>query len=240
MAADVSFVGRWKVDLTRSTITGFQEKVEDLGNHELKFSFGDDAETYIVDGKEHPTRHGSLRTVTLDGPNHWKSVGKREGKIVSSESWQVSGDGKTFTVKSEGTRPDGSTYKNEVSAKRVAGTSGIVGTWENTEPDPNLLAEWDIEPFEGDGLDFAMPSLQEHDPVKFDGKDYPSTGPRVAPGSTTAGKHSDDGTLELYYKVKDKLYVTEHLELSADGKTLTSTISYPGIEKKEIHVYARQ
>lgn len=239
LAADASFVGRWKINLKKSIVTGFQEKIEDLGNNQIKTSFGDYEETITIDGKEHPTKHGNMAITTAEGPNHWKDVIMKDGKVVKTESWTLSDDGKLFTEVDDHTRPDGSTDKSVYKLKRVAGTSGLAGTWEDTEADPNDYPDVVIGPFEGDGLDFVTERSKEHDAVKFDGKDYPNQGPRVAPGATTAGKRVDERTVELTDKLKGQLTDTQRMELSADGKTLTVTITYPGVEKKQVMVYER-
>ena len=55
-----------------------------------------------------------------------------------------------------------------------------------------------------------------------------------------SGKRNGDHKLELTYKVKGKTTQTEHYELSADGKTLAATITYPGESKSEVDVYDRE
>ena len=239
-AAEPSFAGTWKINFDKSKITGFQEKIEDLGNHEMKFSFGDDTETYYFDGKEHPTRYGSARTITTESPDKWQAVTKRDGKVASTDAWTITDGGKMLTIHSEGNHADGSSYKNELIFKRVAGVSGLAGTWESTKIDPESYPEMVIEAFEGDGLAISVPSFKEVHKVKFDGKDYPNEGPRVAPGATTSGQRIDGHTIELTDKLKGKVADTLRSELSPDGKTLTATVSYPGVEQKEVDVYDRK
>ena len=165
---------------------------------------------------------------------------KRDGKVIGTDTWMISEGGKLLTVQSEGTRPDGTTYKQEFQFKRIAGTTGLAGTWESSKIDPDAYPDWLIEPFEGGGMSFTFPAFKERHDVKFDGKDYPNEGPRVAPGSTTAGQRIDEHTLELTDKLKDKVADTQRLELSADGKTLTMIVTYPGVEQKEVDVFERQ
>ena len=71
-------------------------------------------------------------------------------------------------------------------------------------------------------------------------QDYTPKGPRVAKGTTISGKKTDDRTMELTYKLNGKTTDTYCWELSADGKTLTDTINYPGVDKQEVDVYERQ
>jgi hypothetical protein len=64
--------------------------------------------------------------------------------------------------------------------------------------------------------------------------------PRVVPGTTASAKRIDQHTIEISYKVKGKLVSTDRMVLSKDGKTLTSTVSFPGVAKSEIDVCERQ
>ena len=61
-----------------------------------------------------------------------------------------------------------------------------------------------------------------------------------AKGTTVSGKKIDDRTMELTYKLNGKMTETDRWEVSADGKTLTDTINYSGVDKQEVDVYERQ
>ena len=181
-----------------------------------------------------------MRTLSTEGPNHWKLLSKRAGKVTGTEHWSISDDQKTLTIAAEGVREDGSSFKTETKAKRTAGKTGFAGAWEFTQFDPAEFTEWVIEPFGDDGLDFVTPSAKEHDRVKFDGKDYPNEGPRVPADTTTAGKRIEARTLEMTIKSKGKLTETDHLELSEDGKTMTVHMTFPSEEKKITVVLERE
>ena len=46
--------------------------------------------------------------------------------------------------------------------------------------------------------------------------------------------------MELAYKLKGKVTQTDRWELSADGKTLTNTITFSGVNKPQVLVFDRQ
>jgi hypothetical protein len=98
----------------------------------------------------------------------------------------------------------------------------------------------EIEKWQGDGYSFLDPAYKEHTDFRLDGKDYPIKGPRVAKGTTVSGKKIDDRNLDLAYKLKGKTNETDRWELSADGKTLTATLTFPGQSKSEVDVYDRE
>ncbi len=76
--------------------------------------------------------------------------------------------------------------------------------------------------------------------MKFDGKDYPETGPNVAPGSASSGHRVNEHTLELTDKVQGQVIDTMQLKVSADGKTLTLTYREKGQSKPLVFVYQRK
>src|SRR5438552_7432433 len=134
LAADDSFVGKWKLNPDKSQFNGLTYKVDDAGDGKYNFVFGDDVETMTFDGKEHTTKFGNTWSITKSGPNAWKWVQKRNGKLASDATWSISEDGTTSTYVSTETRPDGSTSHDETKLKRTAGNGpGLVGTWEGAE-----------------------------------------------------------------------------------------------------------
>jgi hypothetical protein len=121
----------------------------------------------------------------------------------------------------------------------VAGTSGFAGTWEITTVKPNSPPEFDIKPYESGGLTFVVPAYSDTQSMKFDGKDYPETGPDVPPGSVSSGRRVNDHTLEVIDKVKGEVTDTTQFTVSANGKTLTMTVHNKGQSKPVTYVYDR-
>ncbi len=239
-AAEASFVGKWKFNPEKSQLNGLTYKVEDAGNGQYKFVFGDDTETLGFDGKEHMTKYGSSWSITPSGSNAWKWVQKRDGKVTSDATWTVSADGATSTYVSTETRPDGSTSHDETTLRRTAGgNNGLVGTWEGTQtkvgsPNTIELAKWE------DGYSMKNAAYKGETNFKLDGKDYTPKGPQVAAGTTVSAKSTGADKMELTYKLKDKVTETDTWVLSADGKTLTNTVMFSGESKPEVDVYDRQ
>jgi hypothetical protein len=240
LAADDSFVGKWKFNPDKSQLTGLQYKIEDAGGGQYKFIFGDDVETLTLDGKGHVTKFGDTWSIKATGPNSWESTIKRDGKVTSKAKWNISEDGQTFTSTEENMRPDGSTGRNEAILKRTGGTSGLVGSWESSSVKVLSPTSIEIAKWQGDGYSRISPVYKERLDFKLDGKEYTPTGPRVAKGTTVTASKIDDHNIELTYKLKGKTTETDKWELSADGKTLTQTVTYAGVSKPEIDVYDRE
>ena len=240
LAADDSFTGKWKLNPDKSQFTGFNYKIEDIGGGKYSFAFGDDVETLVLDGKDHPTKYGNTWAISKTGPNKWKWTRKRDGKVIAVSNWSVSEDEQIFSSSRESMRPDGSTSHEELKFKRTAGTSGLAGTWESTEIKMTSPTTLEIEKWQGDGYSFLDPAYKERTDFRLDGKEYTPKGPLVAKGTTVSAKRIDAHNIELTFKLKDKATSTEHYELSANGKTLTGTLTFPGQSKSEIDVYDRE
>ncbi|MEY2482549.1 MAG: hypothetical protein QOK24_1077 [Verrucomicrobiota bacterium] len=239
-AADDSFVGKWKLNPDKSQMNGLDYKIEDAGGGQYKFIFGDDVETMTLDGKGHVTKYGDTWSIKTLGPNSWESTNERDGKVTNKSKWTVSADNQTFTSTDENMRPDGTTGKTEAIFKRTGGTTGLAGTWQTTSvkilsPSSITIAKW-----QGDGYSRTSAVFKETLEFKLDGKEYTPKGPRVPPGMTATAKKIDDHSMELTYKLKGKTIETHKYEVSADGKTLTQTVTYSGVSKPEIDVWDRE
>ena len=240
LAADDSFVGHWKLNPDKSQFNGLTYKIEDAGGGHYRFIFGDDIETMTLDGKGHVTKYGETWSIKSTGPNSWESTTKRDGKVTQKSKWTISEDGQTFSTMDENMRPDGSTGKSESTLKRTEGTSGLAGTWESSSVKLMSPLPIEIKKWQTDGYTLSNPAYKQHLNFKLDGKDYTPTGPRVPKGMTASASKSGDQNLELTYKLKGKTIQTERWELSADGKTLTATVTYAGVSKPEVDVYERE
>jgi hypothetical protein len=227
-AADDPFCGKWKLNQEKSKITGEQLKIEDLGGNKLKFSFGDISDTITADGTDQPVHFGRTTAITMEGSNSLKMVEKKDGKVLTSMTHTLSSDGNMQTIKGTDMKPDGSTSDYTVELKRVGSGSGWAGTWQSTEVKISSPDEFEISPYDGDGLTFNTPADKDTLSMKFDGKDYDEKGPNVAAGSTSSGKRVNSHTLDVTDKIKGEVMDHTKYEVSHDGKTLTLTVHETG------------
>ena len=238
-AANDPFVGEWKLNPARSKLTD-QMKVESVGANKYVFDFGGGSETIVVDGTDQPGNFGSTLSVTVGGPDTWKVIRKKDGRMLITATWKLSKDGNTLTDDFTGIEPNGSTFNLNYVYKRTAGSSGFAGTWESTSETVNSVFVLQVRPYEGDGLSFIDPSEEETKNVKFDGKDYPNLGPNVAPGSASSVRRVNERTLEMTDKIDGKVMDAQQIELSSDLKTLTMTVHTVGRSEPNIFVFERQ
>jgi hypothetical protein len=236
-AATDSFVGDWKLHPSKSKLIDVM-KVESLGGNKCAFDFGGGAETVVTDGTDQSGVYGTMLSVTVEGPNTWKVVRKKDGRMLLTATWKLSQDGKTLSDNYAEFGSDGSPSTVNYLYQRTAAGAGFAGTWESTMPVDSAFV-LQIRPYEGNGLSFIR-SPEDTRNLIFDGKDYPVTGPDVAQGATSSARRVDERTLEITDKINGKTTRTSHIELSSDLKTLTRTVRPVGQREPNIFVFERQ
>ena len=239
-AAEDPLVGDWKLNAAKSRFPD-EMKVASAGTNKYAFDFGaGSAETIAVDGTDQPGLAGTTLSVTVEGPNSWKVVRKKDGRMLLTAYWKLSQDGNTLKDDYTEFPPNGSSSNVKYVYKRTAGSSGFAGTWESTSEEVNSVFVLKVRAYEGDGLSFVNPAEGVTKSLKFDGKDYPNEGPTVAPGSVSSGRRVNERTLQLTDKMNGKTVGTEEIELSPDHKTLTMTAHAEGRSKPNILVFDRE
>ena len=238
-AATNPFTGTWKLNPAKSRLSD-QMKVESAGHDKYTFIFsGDNSETIVADGNDHPGIFGTTFAVTVLSPNKWKVVRKTGGRVTISAIWDLSSDGNSLTDNFTGFRADGSTSNLLYVYTRIAGSSGFAGTWESTTEQVNSVYEMRVQTYEDNGLSFINPAQKMTKNIKFDGKDYAAQGPNLPAGYATSGRRLSDRAVELTDKVDGKVLDTQQVEVSPDGKIITITTHIPGHAKPNIQVFDR-
>jgi hypothetical protein len=238
-AADDPFVGEWKLIPSKSKLTD-QMKVASVAGNKYAFDFGGGPETIAIDGADQPAGFGTTLSVTIEAPDSWKVVRKKEGRVLLTANWQLSKDGNTLTDDYTEIGSNGSSSNVKYVYKRTAGTSGFAGTWESTSETVNFVFVLKVQPYESDGLSFIDPTDEVTKNVKFDGKDYPNVGANVPAGSASSARRVNQRTLEVTDKFNGKVTDTQEIKLSSDDKTLTMTVHAAGRTEPNILVFERQ
>jgi hypothetical protein len=244
-AVNDPFVGEWKLIPSKSKLTD-QMKVESVAGNKYAFDFGGGPESIAADGTDQPAGYGGTTlSVTVEAPDSWKVVRKKDGHVLLTANWKLSKDAQTLTDDFTAIGSNGSPSNVKYVYKRTAGTSGFAGTWESTSETVNFVFVLQVRPYEGDGLSFIDPTDEVTKNVKFDGKDYPNVGPNVPAGSASSarrvnGRTLDQHTLELTDKFNGKVTDTQEIQLSSDGKTLTMTVHTAGRTEPNILMFERQ
>ena len=220
-AATDPFVGKWKLNSSQSTLTD-QMTIQAVGENKygLTFSGAGEAETVTADGTDQPGFSGTMLSVTVEGPDTWKIVRKKEGHILLTATWKLSKDGKTLSDAFTAYRPDGSTSTINMRYRRTAGNSGIPGTWETTDVKLDGVHQLEIRPYDSDGLSFISSDSASPRNIKFDGKEHLDS----ATGASLSGHRIDVRSLDFTNKLKGKIAETRQLTVSPDLRTLTIVV----------------
>src|SRR5216684_6617598 len=158
-AADNPFVGKWKVNPSKSKLYD-EVKVEAVGANKYTFTFGPgQVDTVVADGSDQPGLRGTTLSVTVKGPNSWEVIRKMKGRTLLTAYWTLSEDGKTLndaftqylpsgiTLFSQ-PLPDGSTLFLPFVYERTAGNSGFPGTWDSESAKVPKGIELQVQPYE--------------------------------------------------------------------------------------------
>ena len=239
-AANDPFVGKWKLNPSKSRFPD-EMKVEAAGENKYTFDFGaGQTETILTDGTDQPGIFGTTLSVTVEGPDTWKVVRKKDSNTMLTATWKLSEDGKTLSDFYRQNQPDGSTLSMDYVYQRAKAGSGFAATWDSVSEKMNSPYELELKPYEDDGLTFITPTEKETRNVKFDGQDHPVVGPDVSPGAVSSGRRVNERTLEVTYKRNGNVRKTRQVELSADGKSLTLTVQHAGQNKANVMVFDRE
>jgi hypothetical protein len=240
-AANDPFVGKWKVNPSKSNPTD-QMIVEVAGANRYTITFAPGAaDTIVADGTDQPGLQGTTFSIAVEGPNNWKVIRKKGSRTIISANWTLSGDGKTLSDAYTEYEDDGSILKLHYVYERTAGSAGFPGTWVSVSEGVKAVIELQIQPYQGDGLSINSPAAQVTKNIKFDGNDYPDIGPNVAPGSACSGRRVNGRSLEITDKFQGKITDIRQIELSTDLKTLTITVRVAGQSKpSDVLVFDRE
>jgi hypothetical protein len=241
-AANDPFVGKWKVNPSASKLND-EMKVEVASANKYAITFAPGfVDTIVADGSDQPSLQGTTLSVTVKGPNEWVVVRRMKGRTLLNGDWKLTEDDKTLNDAYTEYAADGSiSLFLPYVYERTAGSAGFTGIWDSDTEKVKAGIECQIQPYEADGLQLGSPDADLTTKMKFDGKDYPDLDTDADPSSAFSGRRVNERLLEIEHKSKGKITSTRQLELSADLKTLTITVSLSGQNRpKGILVFDRE
>jgi hypothetical protein len=234
LAADNPWVGTWKLDPSKSHFTGDTFTYSKSANGMMHFSDGSTANyDFGIDGKEYKTLYNRTTTWTAKGDNAWDSVTKANSTVLAKTHREISADGKTLTVTATGTKPDGSTFKDETVYTRVTGTKGLVGKWRSTKVNISAPDSFIVSVPAPGVLHWEIPGFKETVEGKPDGTDHPITGPNLPEGLTLSFKMISPTKLSYVVKVKGKPDSYGVQTLASDRKSFTDVSWSAGKETEK-------
>jgi hypothetical protein len=239
-AADLPYAGKWKMNPAKSDFGETTTTYERLPSGEMQATSAGQSYKFKMDGKDYPTPFGGEAAWKSLGPTSWQTIWKLKGKVLVTDTLTLSGDGRTLTVKSQGTKPNGEAIDDTTVSERVTGGQGLAGKWKTKNVKSASPSVLEMTPSGTDGLAFKMVDMGLACDAKLDGKDYPCSGPTLGPGWTVAFTNPGARALDMTVKMSGKVMFKMSYTVSADGKTLTENGTTPGTNEKTKVVYDRQ
>jgi hypothetical protein len=234
--ADDPFVGKWRLDVSRSTIVD-RMVVESVGSNRYAFNFeGGPTETVVADGTDQPGAAGTTLAVKPKDARTLTVVRKQGGRVVVSAAWKLSHDGRTLHDAFMSEQPDGPPVSVDYVYRRMSGTSGFAGAWESTTRPLGLKYELGIQPYAGKGLSFAASGAVKN--ITLDGQAHAVAG--AADGLVASGRRRSERAFDYTESHAGKLDRARQFKLSRDGRTLTETLRTPGTTTPDVLVFERE
>jgi hypothetical protein len=240
VAADASYVGKWKMNVAKSDFGDTTITFVQAPSGEVQMTVDGQTYTFKTDGKDYDGMFGSKMSWRAIDAGAWEATNKMGAKVLSTDTYKVSADGKSLSLVSKGTSPAGAPFENSGVYQRVSGTSGFTGKWKTKNMKMSSPEVIELTASGGDGLSFKMPDQKLVCDAKLDGKSYPCTGPDLPPNTGVVFKKVGANSFSADITIGGRLAYQSTYAGSADGKTLTEAGSAVGTTEKYKAVYDRQ
>jgi hypothetical protein len=239
-AGELPYAGRWKLNIAKSDFGETTATVAKVGSDEMQFTIAGQSYKFRVDGKDYPSIMGRTSAWKQIDANTWETLIKQDGMLITTDTTRLAADGKTMTVHSKGPKPAGGTFEQTTVYERVSDGPGLEGKWKTKNVQNSAPTVLELTPSGTDGLMIKIPDFKISADAKFDGNDYPATGPGLPPGLTIAIQKTGPRSFDMTEKQNGKPLFKLSFAVSADGKTLTETGGPVGVDEKIKAVYERQ
>jgi hypothetical protein len=131
LAAEPPYVGKWKFDLAKSTLSGDTVTIENVAGGMMKFDSQGFAYTFKLDGKEYPMPNGGTTSWTATSATVWDVTNRLNGKVATTYHLVLKGD--MIATSGRVMKPDGTAMDFSSTYQRVSGGPAFAGKWISTE-----------------------------------------------------------------------------------------------------------
>jgi hypothetical protein len=240
LASDPPYVGTWKLNPAKSNFGETTITYEPLAGGQMKVTADGQSYTFQTDGKDYATPWGTTAGWKARDASTWDVAYKANAKLVGTATLKLAADGKTLTVDGKSIRAGGETSNDVTVYERLSGGPGLAGKWKTKNLKIGSPGTVSIRPSGPDGLLLTFVEEQGTCAAKFDGKDYPASGPIWPAGWMCAIARNGTTAFDLTWKRDGKALFKSTLTASTDGKTLTDVGGAPTTTEKVTAVYDRQ
>jgi len=221
MAADLPYTGKWKMNLAKSDFGQTTVTIETLPGGEWQTTAFGVTYKFKMDGEDYPDGMGGTAAWKAVDATTWELIAKANGKVTETDTFKLSGDGKTLTENARQMKADGGSIDSITTYQRASGGPSLAGKWK-TQKVSGGSGMMEMASSGTDGLVLKDLDMGMTCDAKLDGKDYPCTGPMLPPGFTVAMKNAAR-SLDIVVKKDGKPFFKATYTVAADGKTMTET-----------------
>jgi hypothetical protein len=236
-SADSSFSGTWKLNLTKSQLSGTTYTFSKTAAGLIRYDNAGFNLDFQPDGKEYASPDGGIVTVTAPSANVWDLTIKENGKVVQHTRDTLNGDSISWVTQLTG--PDGKTVEQTGTDTRVSGGPGFIGKWKSGDVKGSATT-LQIALDGTNGISVTFPEYQQTIKGAFDGRDYPVMNAGQKSKYTNAFEKTGPNTFKVTTKLSGKPYYTDVYTLSADGKSMTDEGMAVATKEKVKAVFDRQ
>jgi hypothetical protein len=228
-AAQGPFVGTWKLNQEKSQLVGNTMKFGPAADQAIQLSTGGTTYSFRTDGANYAMPSGNNAIWRQTSAQSWSTEYRTaDGRLLSSDSWKLSADGKSLSITTSGVKTNGDLYTNTEQYVRTEGTSGLMGSWKSTSVKLSSPDEFTIQESGFDGLLFKIPAMKATYEAKFDGRDVAVQGTDIPTGLRLALTRTGPSSFRLVEKLNGSTTSSSQYTVSADGKTMTEQTGAPG------------
>lgn len=227
--AQSPFAGTWKLNQEKSQLAGDTLKFGPAEGQAMVLTAGGVTYSFRVDGKNYALPSGDLAIWRQTSADGWTTeYRKADGKLLSSDDWKLSPDGKNLSVTTSGVKANGDLYTDKTEYVRTEGTSGLLGSWKSTEVKLSSPNELIMQESGLDQMILKIPALNASAEVNFDGKEVAFQGPDIPPGFRVGLTRTGPYSFRLVEKLNGTVISSSVYTVSDDGKTMTAVGGAPG------------
>jgi hypothetical protein len=223
------FVGTWKLNQEKSQMAGDTMKFGPAAGDAIELSGGGITYSFRVDGKPYALPSGHVAIWRETSAGSWTTEYRNiDGKLLSSDNWKLSSDGKNLTVTTSGVKANGDLYTDTEDYVRTAGSDGLMGAWKSTSVKLSSPNELTIQESGLDALILKIAAIKATAVTNFDGKEVAVDGPDIPTGLRLALTRTGPYKFRLVQKLNGSVVESSEYTVAADGQTMTEVGGAPG------------
>jgi hypothetical protein len=227
--AQSPFAGTWKLNQEKSQLAGDTMKFGPAEGQAMQLTAGGVTYSFRVDGNNYALPSGDFAIWRQTSPDSWTTeYRKPDGKLLSSDHWKLSSDGKSLSVTTSGVKANGDLYTDTAEYVRTAGSTGLLGSWKSTEVKLSSPNELIMQESGLDQLILKIPAMNASGEVNFNGKEVAFQGPDIPPGFRVGLTRTGPYSFRLVQKLNGTVTSSSVFTVSDDGKTMTEVGGAPG------------